>query len=417
MQGATASRDGSLMIYAPVPVYRGPDGGLLLEDQACNGLRLWAEHFDRLIAVMPLAQGQPPQSWVPVAEGVGPTISRIEIVTLPQEWGLRGFLRAMPEARRKLDDAIARADRLSFALGGLVGDWGAVGAWRAHRMGRPFAIWTDRVESQVMRYTARNAPAFKARLKARLTWRPMAWLERFLISRAALGLFHGQETFETYAPQSRNPHLVHDIHIRRDEHLPASALPGKQAGAASGPLRIAYVGRADAMKGAQDWVESLIGAIRQGVDLRAEWLGAGPELDWMAHRIGEAGVADRIILRGMVRDRTAVLQAMRDAQIFAFCHRTPESPRCLIEALVSSTPIVGFDGAFARDLISGHGGGLMVPQGDRAALTAALVALDRDRARLARMIQGAHEDGAEFDDETVFRHRSDIIKRELPDRS
>lgn len=414
MQGAIAGRDGSLLIYAPVPVYRDAQGGLLLEDQACNGLRLWAEHFDKLIAVMPLAMGEAPKSWVPVAQGVGPSLSRIEIVTLPQEWGLRGFLRAMPEAKRRLRDAISRADRLSFAIGGLVGDWGAVGAWQAHRMGRPFAVWTDRVEAEVVRYTARTAPRFKTRLKARLTWRPMAFMERFLVRRAALGLFHGQETFEHYAPDCRNPQLVHDIHIRRDEHLPAKALPAKLAGTAQGPLRIAYVGRADAMKGAQDWVESVIGAIGQGVDLRAEWLGAGPELDWMAARIREAGAEDRITLRGMVRDRVAVLQAIREAQVFLFCHRTPESPRCLIEALVSSTPIVGFDGAFARDLVTGHGGGLMVPQGDRTALTAALVALDRDRARLAQMIQGAHQDGAEFDDETVFHHRSQVIKAELP---
>ncbi|MDF3605440.1 glycosyltransferase [Paracoccus sp. DMF-8] len=414
MQRATTDRDGSLLIYASVAVFRGPDGGLLLEDQACNGLRLWAEHFDRLIVIIPLAQGQPPQSWVPVEQGVGPSISRIEIVTLPQEWGLRGFLRAMPDARRKLREAISRADRMSFALGGLVGDWGAVGAWQAHRMGRPFCIWTDRVESEVVRYAARTAPRFKTRLKAGLTWVPMAWLERFLIRRATVGLFHGQETFEHYAPGCRNPQLVHDIHIRRDEHLPASEIDAKVAGVAAGPLRIVYVGRADAMKGARDWVESLIDAIRQGVDLRAEWLGAGPELDWMENRIREAGVADRITLRGMVRDREAVLQAIRQAQVFLFCHRTPESPRCLIEALVSATPIVGFDGAFARDLISGHGGGMMVPQGDRAALTAALVSLDRDRPRLARMIQSAHQDGAAFDDESVFRHRSDVIKRELP---
>lgn len=407
-------KKGSLLIYAPVPLYRGADGGLLLEDQACNGLRLWAEHFDKLIAVMPVAEGTPPATWVPI-ERVGLSLSRIEFVQLPQAWTVLPFMRALPDARRKLRDAIARADRVGFAIGGLVGDWGAVGALETHRMGRPFYVWTDRVESEVVRFSAKTAPRLRTRIKNRVINRPMAWLENWLVRRASLGLFHGQETFEHYAPLCRNPHLVHDIHLGRDEHLTADALQAKLDGVKSGPLRIAYVGRADPMKGAHDWLEAVIAAIRQGVDLRAEWLGAGPELEAMRDRIAEAGMGDKITMRGMVTDRAAVLDAIRQAQIFLFCHRTPESPRNLIEALVSATPIVGFEGAFARDLISGHSGGLLVPQANREALTAAIVALDADRQRLADLIQAAHSDGAIFDDESVFRHRSEIIRRELPD--
>ena len=45
--------DGTLLIYAPVPLYRAADGGWLVEAQACNGLRLWAENFARVIVMMP----------------------------------------------------------------------------------------------------------------------------------------------------------------------------------------------------------------------------------------------------------------------------------------------------------------------------------------------------------------------------
>lgn len=404
---------GSLLIYAPVPLYRAPDGGLLLEDQASNGLRLWAQHFDKLIVVMPMAEGTPPASWTPI-ERVGEALERIEFVIMPQKWTLIPFLRELPAARRKLRDAISRADRVGFAIGGLIGDWGAVGAWEAHRMGRPFYVWTDRVESEVVRFASKSAPRLRTRIKNAVIHRPMAWLENRLVRLATLGLFHGQETFEHYAPLSNNPHLVHDIHLGRDEHLASEALGAKLAGVESGPLRIVYVGRADPMKGAQDWLEAVIGAVRQGVDLHAEWLGSGPELEAMRARIADAGMGDRIVMRGMVTERAAVLDAIRQAQIFLFCHRTPESPRNLIEALVSATPIVGFEGAFARDLISGHSGGLLVPQGNCAALTEAIVALDEDRGRLAGLIRAALADGEIFDDEAVFRHRSDIIRRELP---
>lgn len=407
---------GSLMIYAPVPLFRAADGGWLMEDQACNGLRLWAENFDRVIAAMPVRDGVPPASWVPI-EQVGPALERIEFVPLPERWTLLPFLRALPDARARLRAAIASADRLGFAIGGLVGDWGAVAAWEAHRLGRPYYIWTDRVESEVVRYVGQSAPKLKTRLKARLIWRPMAWLERLLIRRSALGLFHGRETYDHYAPYSRNPHVVHDIHLRRSDHLPAADLPAKQESARSGPLRVVYVGRADQMKGAEDWIEVVLAALRQGVDLEAEWLGTGPELEKMQARLDAAPeLAGRIRLRGMVRERDAVLAALRRAHVFLFCHKTPESPRCLIEALASATPIVGYDGAFARDLIAGHGGGRMVPLHDTAALTAELAALAAAREQVAGLIGAAAHDGAEYVDEEVFRHRSEIIQSELPSR-
>ena len=404
---------GSLLIYAPVPLFAAPGGGYLLEDQACNGLRLWAENFDRVIALMPVAEGTPPASWVPLAQ-VGPALQRIEIVPLPVAWTLAKFLRALPAARRQIRGAIARADRMGFAIGGLVGDWGAVAAHEAGRMGRAHYVWTDRVESEVVRFAAQVAPRRKTRLKAALTHGPMALLERHLVRRADLGLFHGQETFDHYAPYSRNPQLVHDIHLKTADHLPLPEVAAKQAAAGQGPLRLFYVGRADPMKGALDWIEAVALALRQGADLQAEWFGAGEDLAAMRARVAELGLQDRIALPGMVADRGAVFAALRRAQVFLFCHRTPESPRCLIEALASATPIVGYDGGFARDLIARAGGGVLVPPGDVAALAAALVGLAQDRARLADLIGRAAQDRAGFDDESVFRHRSDVIKAHLP---
>ena len=387
----------------------------MLENQACNGLRLWAENFEHVTAVMPLVEGPVPPAWVPL-ETVGPALERIRIETVPVAWRLRPFLKALPSVRRMFRARIAEADYCGFSLGGLVGDWGAVGCHVAHAMGRPFFVWTDRVESQVERGTARTAPRLRRRLKARLTWRAMAALERWAIRRADLGLFHGRETYEAYAPFSRDPQLVHDIHIRKQDRIGPEALAGKVAAAGTGPLRIAYVGRADAMKGPMDWVAVLERLAAKGVDFRAEWLGNGDEVPAMAARIATAGLGDRVALRGFVADRAAVLEAYRRAQVFLFCHRTPESPRNLIEALVSGTVLVGHDGAFARDLIHVHGGGVLRPMGDVEGLAGVLADLAGDRARLAGLIERAAADGAPFNDEDVFRHRSELIRGHLPRR-
>jgi glycosyltransferase involved in cell wall biosynthesis len=407
--------DDSLLIYAPVALHRGADGAFRLEDQACNGLRLWAANFARVIALMPESPAPPPPSWVPLAR-VGEALARIEVIPLPEAWRPLPFLRALPGARRTIRAAIGRARFLSFAIGGLFGDWGAVACAEAHRMGRPHAVWTDRVESAVTRALAADpAVRWRTRLRARLTAGPMAALERRTIRRATVGLFHGAETFAAYAPFARAAEVVHDVHIARADHIAPDALAAKQAAAAAadGPLEIVYAGRAEAMKGATDWVEVLIRLAAAGVAFRARWLGTGSLLPAMRARLAAAGLAERVTLPGHTADRGAVFAALRAAHLLLFCHRTPESPRVLIEALVSGTPILGYDGAFAREITARHGGGVLVPLGDVAGLAAAVAALAADRARLADLIGRAAADGAPFEDAAVFRHRSDLIRRHL----
>lgn len=402
----------TLLLGVSVPLYRRPDGGFLLENQACNGLRLWAEHFDRLIVAIPVDPGAPSPAWVPL-ETVGPALERIEIVTLPTAWRPDQFFRALPATRAKLREAIARADYISFAIGGLFGDWGAVGAIEARRMGRAHGVWTDRVESEVIRRGAASAPTWRARLRMRLTHHPMAWLERYLIGRANVGLFHGRETFETYAPHARAAELVHDIHIAHADHIDAASLAVKLADAQAGPLRLVYAGRADPMKGPFDWLEVIEGLAARGIDFHAEWLGEGPDLPAMRARAEAAGLGDRLALPGFLGDRGELLARLRAAHLILFCHKTPESPRVLIEALASGTPLVGYESIFPRDLIAGQGGGLLTPLGDVAALTEAVVGLAADRCRLADLIGRAAADGAQFEDVKVFAHRSEVLRKHL----
>ncbi len=146
---------------------------------------------------------------------------------------------------------------------------------------------------------------------------------------------------------------------------------------------------------------------------RASWMGDGQMLEPMRARVRSAGLEGRVSLPGFTADRQAVLRAFRDAQVFLFCHKTPESPRNLIEALISASPIVGYGGAYARDLISARGGGVLVAPDDVAAAAGAVAALAADRPRLADLIARAARDGAPYDDESVFRHRSNLIRQHL----
>ncbi|MBX3707354.1 MAG: glycosyltransferase [Pseudomonadales bacterium] len=241
----------------------------------------------------------------------------------------------------------------------------------------------------------------------------MRYVERMLIRHAKLGMFHGRETFEYYAPYCQNPQLVHDVHLTRDDHISQITLERKVVRASEGPINIVYAGRADEMKGARDWLAVLAELVKLGVDFKAEWLGDGPLLAEMRSSLEPLGLVDRVNLRGFVSDRSSVLDALRDAHVMLFCHKTPESPRCLIEALASGCPIVGYESPYPADLIAIHGGGHLVRRDDIQALSQALATLAEDRVRLGKLIACAAQDGAKFDDESVFEHRAELILRHL----
>lgn len=383
-----------------------------MEDQACNGLRLWAENFDHVIVMFPIEHGAAPSSWIPI-RSTDIDLHRVEIVALPTAYRPDQFFRHFGKVRRQIAQLIERADYLSFSIGGLFGDWGSVAAFEAHRKGRRFAVWTDRVESEVVRYLARTAPSLKERLRAALTHRPMAMLERAVIRRATLGLFHGAETYAKYAPYAKTAEIVHDIHMKEQDRIPTEELESKRCSASKDPLKICYVGRADTMKGGDDWIEVMARLRTAGVDFRATWLGDGERLQTMQASVERMGLGEQITLPGFVRDRASILKALRESHVFVFCHKTPESPRNLIEALISGTPIVGYDSAYPRELISENGGGLLSPKDDVGALASALIVLAKDRQKLVKLIDDASLDGIPFNDVTVFKHRSDVIRAHL----
>lgn len=404
------TRSGKILIYAPVPLVQ-TEKGLYLENQACNGLKFWAENFDEVTAMHPTSYGPLPGAWQPIST-IGPNLDRIRVLPLPTAYRPDQFFRYYRKTRDLIRAEIARADYMSFSIGGLFGDWGSVAAWQAHRADRPFAVWTDRVESEVIRRTSSSGP-WRRRIRARLEHRPMWWWEKFIIRRAALGLFHGKETFDTYAPYSRQPQLVHDIHIKKSEHIAPERLQFKINGAAEGPLKIIYTGRASSMKGPLDWVSVLEQLRQQGVAFEATWLGDGPDLPEMQARVAASGLDDQVHFTGFVNDRNQVMEHLRRAHLFLFCHKTPESPRCLIEALASATPIIGYECSFARDLISAYQGGRLVAVNDIPALSEAVAELASDRTTLANLIGNALKDGEPFDDKAVFQHRSEVIKEYL----
>ncbi|MEE7457055.1 hypothetical protein MPAR168_19070 [Methylorubrum populi] len=407
---------GSVLLVTHVPLRR-IGGRLCLDEQTCAGLERWGENFTRITFTgIDAGEGasadiQASAVWRPVADLA--CANRLTVIALPEAYRLLPFAQHYSSTRRRLAEAIRASRYLCYTLGSLAGDWGGVAALESIRQGRPYAVWFDRVEHAVIRRTSAGAP-FRRRLKNALSLPLMVRYHHRLIARSALGLFQGRDTFGAYAPRARHPFCVYDTHTTRADLIPEEAVAEKAKTLLGGaPLNLVYVGRASAMKGPLDWLETLRLARGAGLRFTATWWGDGPMLGAMRARAEDLGLADCVALPGFEGDRERLLAAMRGAHLLLFCHLTPESPRCLIEALVCGTPLLGYASPYSEDLVARDGGGRLSAMDDPAALAAHLVALDGDRAGLATMVQAAARTGTRFDEETVYRERADLLRRYL----
>jgi glycosyltransferase involved in cell wall biosynthesis len=136
----------------------------------------------------------------------------------------------------------------------------------------------------------------------------------------------------------------------------------------------------------------------------------------MKQEVTRLGLAGAVTLTGYVNDRNTVLNAMREADVFLFCHKTPESPRCLVEALASGCPIVGYKSGYPQEITEQHGGGLFVPTGNHEALARLLVSLSSDRDTLSALIKAAALSGRQFERDAAMERRINLIRENIAPR-
>jgi glycosyltransferase involved in cell wall biosynthesis len=405
-------REGMYLVL-PVP-FRVLNDEIFVEAQAANGLDRWAENFSRVTVAAPII----PETLAPTLPGVvWRSISTLDhrrrIVCQPLPWAYTpaAFFKQVTGVRRLMAASIRQAEHLQFAIGGLVGDWAAVAAIEAIRAKRKYAIHTDRVEHELIRKTVHSASSAR-RLKVAFEAPLMERYHRHIITHCSLGLWHGEDCFRAYSPWCHESHLIHDVHTKATDQIGEAELKAKverlRAGAT---LKVIYPGRLDPMKAPLEWLAALAEARRLGVRLEATWFGDGP--------LAEAALAEaeRLDLGGIVRfpgflaDREELLQHLRAADVLVFTHVTPESPRNLLEALVSGTPILGYANPFAQNLLEGRGGGALAPLHDTEGLGRLIADVASDRVQLAELTLQAAQNGRRFTDAAVFAERSELLKR------
>jgi glycosyltransferase involved in cell wall biosynthesis len=391
------------------------DNELEIEVDFCEGLRLCLDNFDQVTVACPVTT-EILDSGLRRSRRVRdlPWQNRIKIIPLPSAYHWRDFLRHYENVRRVLKAEIENADYLVFSPHSLIGDWPTVAVREAIKLHRPYEIDADVVYEEVAQVGwARNAP-WKRVLKKQLLIPLFQRSHRYCLKNSSLALFQGQDVYNAYSPYARNPRKVYHMPISDEDYITHEQLQSKLNSLnQSRALKVCYVGRAIDMKGPTDWLKTLHELNKAGVELRATWLGDGSLLPSMRSMADDLGMTGYVKFPGYVSDREEILRTLRDSDIFLFCHKTPESPRCLIEALASGCPLIGYGSAYPKELVAQCGGGQFAAVGDWKDLVNIVREIDQNREKLRELIQSASASGRLYERDATMQHRINLIKEYL----
>lgn len=391
------------------------DGELEIEFDSSESLRLYLDNFEFVTIACPVKKKSADTSSQRCRRVKDlPWREKLKLIPLPNAYGFREYLRHYAGVKRSLKAAIENANYLVFSPHTLLGDWPTVAVREAVKLKRPYTIEADVVYEKVHQIGWLNDPDWKKLIKSALIISPLRWMHHYCLRHSKLALLQGQDVYDAYAPFCENPHKVYHMPVAKDDYITERQLENKvRAVANKRPLRVCYVGRCIDMKGPMDWLKTLHDVLKDNVNITAVWLGDGPLLSTMRAAAENLGIAGNIEFRGHVLDRGEVFRNLRNADIFLFCHKTPESPRCLVEALASGCPLIGYGSAYPRDLVRRYGGGQFTAIGKWRELADILKRLAEDRAMLGQLIKAASASGRLYERDAEMQHRIDLIKEHV----
>src|SRR4051812_17911104 len=160
--GITRTRaSSSLLLVICAPLRRDEEGRLMVEGQAANGLERWADNFETIKAACVVSpdselRARSSMTWRRVDDLA--CADRVEVIPLPWAYKPALFMRHYRPVRTLMRSLIEESEYLVFGIGSLWGDWAALGGLEAIRQRRPYAVWTDMVDHQVIRLSGEAKP-------------------------------------------------------------------------------------------------------------------------------------------------------------------------------------------------------------------------------------------------------------------
>jgi glycosyltransferase involved in cell wall biosynthesis len=217
----------------------------------------------------------------------------------------------------------------------------------------------------------------------------------------------------TLTPSDRAAYREHLQGATRVVAIP-NAVPATSAPPADPASTVVLaVGRLTHQKGFERLVRAFapLAAAHPGWTLRI--CGNGPKRAPLRRLVGRLGLTGRVQLPGAVQ---GVDDEMSQASVFALSSRFEGFPMVLLEAMAAGLAIVSFDCPTGpRELLDDERTGILVPEGDVKALTAALERVVSDPELRSRLGSAAREAARAYAPERVSARWEELL-RGLGDR-
>lgn len=362
-----------LLMIAPAPVMRLPDGRLRLDVKYVEGMRahqaLWDGPISAVLwdgaASIPFGADYAPESlgFDLTVLSAGATLPQVgaDLIAAPAD---------MAEVLDLADGAVPVVYVVEYTLGTRLR---IVALDQGRGVTRKLwsALWNIRMER-------RRRRAFR---------------------KAAGVQCNGYPAFDAYA--GLNPQTLLYLDGRMRAHMMAT--PDEMAAKTGyqGPLRLVHSGRLEPMKGGQDLVPIAQALQAAGVEFTLDIFGTGALRDEI--RAGAEQMQGRVRLHDPVDFETGLVPWMRSkADVFLSCHRQADPSCTYLESLGCGVPVVGYANAMWDQMARQSRGGWAVPMGDRAALIRKITDLAQDRslvrsaAAAGLMFAQAHDFETEF---------------------
>lgn len=179
-------------------------------------------------------------------------------------------------------------------------------------------------------------------------------------------------------PESRIDLITNGVEVDRSFSAEEHRLTRQKIDIPEDAILCACVGRLVWAKGYDDFIESFSLVAKQVPNAYAAIVGGGSLYDALSERIAKAGLQKRVKLLGQC-DVSTTWNVMKASDIFVLTSRSEGVPYALLEAAGFGLPILATRCGGIPEVLSDKVDALLVPVGDTAAISSALIRLCEDK--------------------------------------
>jgi glycosyltransferase involved in cell wall biosynthesis len=246
------------------------------------------------------------------------------------------------------------------------------------------AEYTLKTRHQIINVSTNNV---LLAIRRRLWEEKQERLQRRAISLADGVQCNGVPIYEEYQSISSNPLLFLDTRITEEMLATPADIEQRTADRApDAPLRLAFSGRLNKMKGVNHLLDVAVQLDRLGVKYELYISGSGALEASMKQRIEAEKLGDRVIMMGVPDFKSEFFPFVKqNIDLFVCCHRQGDPSCTYIETMSCGVPIVGYANEAFAGLSRYSKTGWLVEMDQPQRMAQKIAELSRDRAQIKTM--------------------------------